>query len=171
MENESEEDRSSNKLHISFIEERYSFAQKEQWVQKVFMVGMGIFLILGLLGFFGSGYLSKKVFSADNFDIEYHQFTREETTTSLLIHLKGSTNTADTTTVSINEDYYRDVRIEQVVPDPASVEIRASNIYFTFNTTDTGTILFYLKPERLGTKTLEIGIQDEREKLHQFVFF
>lgn len=159
---------SNKKVDISFLEKRYSFAQKEQRVNTFFVVFMIFFLILGFLGLFGSGPISEKTFSGDIYKIEYNQFLRQDTPTELYISLK---NPPDTTVISFTNSYIKDVQIKQVTPVPKSVELVNNRLIYRFDTSGTGIIAFSLQPERPGSKELEIGVQGDVTRVKQFVYF
>lgn len=59
-----EGENSPKKIDIKYVEQNYTFAHQEKWVQKSFMIVMGFFLILGLFGLFGSGFISETIHTA-----------------------------------------------------------------------------------------------------------
>lgn len=163
-----EQESSQNKGNISYVDQRYKFARKEQWVNKFFIVVALSFLTLGVLGLFGSGPVSDQTISNSFYEIEYHQFLREDTPTDLYISLK---NPPDTTVVSFTNSYIKEIHIKQITPTPESVEIKNNRLYYSFVTSSAGTIAFNLQPERSGSKELEIGVQDDITRIKQFVYF
>ncbi|HLR32573.1 MAG TPA: hypothetical protein VK074_08785 [Fodinibius sp.] len=155
--------------NIGYVKQRYPFIQKEQWVQKIFLTGVALFLGLGILGLYGEGYLSKKTISGSNYEIEYQQFLRSQTSTELYINLKQSD---DTTVVSLPGKYIKQVKIEQISPTPESAKVGKNNrLQYNFVTSDNGTIAFYLRPQWLGAKEIEVGVQNETTVIKQFVYY
>lgn len=159
---------SESKRKVESIEERYSFARKELRLQKVLVVVLFCFILVGLLGLFGDGYFSERTISAENYEIEYQQFVREETPTELTIHLK---KVSENISVSFNDDYVRQVRIEQVLPEPENMWIEDNRLFYSFGSSSEGSVIFYLNPERSGAKTLSLSVQDELHQLTQYVYF
>ncbi|HET6527945.1 MAG TPA: hypothetical protein VFG39_04265 [Balneolaceae bacterium] len=165
-----DQEKGSNKKEkdIQLVEERYGFVKKEWKVQRAFQVLMLLFLAAGLMGLFGKGVLSKKTISHEGLDIEYQQYVRVKTPTKLSIYLK---NPLDTTVISFNSDYLRDVRIDQMMPQPIASGTENNRSFFTFNTTSAGLITFYIFPEHMGPLNLNLQIHKETKHLEQFVYF
>lgn len=166
--NDMPKETTNKRVDISYVEQRYSFARKEQWVSKFFIAFILSFLIVGLLGLFGNGPISNQTISGGMYNIEYPQFLRMDTPSELYINLQ---NPPDTTVISFANSYIKDVQIKQITPTPESVEIADNHLQFSFVTSSEGTIAFSLQPERSGSKELEIGIQGDVTSIKQFVYF
>ncbi|MEX2573954.1 MAG: hypothetical protein WD317_06635 [Balneolaceae bacterium] len=153
---------------IFLLEEKYPFARREKRVQKVFIAVMLLFLIAGFLGLFSNGILSNRISAGSGYDIEYQKFVRIQTPDRLFIHLKNSDSSTD---ISVNREYLKNVRIEQVIPRPESVRSKNNQMVYTLNTAQTGLIIIYIKPLRAGIQELELGVDDEVKTIKQVTYF
>lgn len=163
-----EKDNSQTKENIQYVDQRYTFARKEEWLKKFFLLFMISFLTLGILGLFGSGPISEQTLSGGSYIIEYNQFLRKDTPSELYISLE---NPPDTTVISFAVSYLKDVQIKRVTPDPESVEIKDNRLHYSFATNGSGTIFFGIQPDRSGSKELEIGVLGDVRKIKQYVYF
>lgn len=155
------------KKDIELVEERHSFEKRELRIHKIFGVCMVLFLTAGLLGLFGDGMVSSQKIEASEYEITYDRFVRNESPTELFVHLE---NAEKTTTISFNEAYTEKVEIKNIVPSPASVQIKNGLLVLNFNTSREGVIIFYLWPIESGSAELELSVQDDINYLSQYVF-
>lgn len=160
---------SSNSVDISKTNEQYSFELKEYKVQKVFWVLITFFLVAGLLGVFGEGILSRVIIEEEDFQIEYERFMRDETPADFSVYITKSSG--NSVTIAVGKDYIKKVKIQGVVPQPASVETRDERLIYTFNAAGNGLITFNIQPQYVGAVNLEIAVQGHTKHLNQYIFF
>ncbi len=153
---------------IHSVEETYNFSKKEWRVQRYGKIFLAVFILIGLLGLFGGGLLSKRVIIEKDYKIKYQLIVREESPHKLYVYLQ---NPSDTTTISFNTSYLEDVQLSQTMPPPASAKTTDERIFYSFNTASTGVIIFYLLPDNAGFKDLYLQIGNERQHLEQFIYF
>src|SRR5690606_11954318 len=134
---------------IKSIEKEYKF-QKIEW--PVFRVGwviMAVFLITGIAGLFGSGALSERKEENTEASVEYEQLLRYSVESKVFILLKKPL--ADST-LSINADYIKAMKIDKVIPEPIAMELNDSMLKYRFANTDIEEISLILKPIDTGKK-------------------
>lgn len=165
MSNKSEDEKI---LDIGIVKEEQGFDEKEIVFQKVFWVLMIAFLLSGGLGVFGDGGISKQNMESTAFTIEYERFARYETPTTLQVVVKNPTSSL--TSISIDNEYLKKIKIEKVIPEPESVHAHSGISTFNFKVSENGLIIFYLEPQYSGSHTLEIDIMGERKNIAQFVY-
>ena len=104
---------------------------KKGWVAQV--IGLTfIFLLVtaAALGLFGDGLLSTVKNESAGSRIEYDRFFRFEARMEILVEV---TNTNSGATVSIDNDYLRDIRVESIVPEPLGNKINNGRVEYTFD--------------------------------------
>ncbi len=149
-------------------EDFYAFQKKEWKAFRVFWMLMGLILAGAALGLFGRGLLSDKTYTANGVQFEYNKFMRVEKGTELLITVGDLGQEAK---ISINNDYIRKVRIDQIIPEPVSVEIKDNTLIYTFNSIQQGLITFYLVPMKMGSQHLEVSVGNAQMTANQFIYF
>lgn len=168
MDDQEKRDSHGDKFDITLVEKKTDFNRKERKVQRYAAALMLLFLLAGLLGFFGGGVVSKTKISLNGFEVKYQQYLRENTPSRLVIYLSGDT---DSTTVSFNKKYIEGVKIGQIMPQPVSSKTSDGRIFYTFNTARQGMLVFYLTPDKPGSVELELGVQGEVKSLEQYVHY
>lgn len=132
------------------------------------MIVMGFFLTLGLLGLFGSGFLSETILSANSYSVEYQKFLRQDTPSDIYISLD---NPPDTAVVSLPNSYIKHVHLKKITPAPESVEIENQQLRYSFVTNASGVIAFKVQPEKMGIKELELDVSGEQTTIRQYIYF
>ncbi|WP_181305186.1 hypothetical protein [Rufibacter sp. XAAS-G3-1] len=153
---------------ITLTEDFYRFQKNEWRVARVFWVLMGLVLAAAALGLFGRGWLSDKKVASNGVQFEYNKYMRVEKGAELHLQVGQLGGNAK---VMINNDYIRKVRIDQVIPQPASVEVKDNKLIYTFSSVQNGLITFYLVPTGTGSQTLEVSVGNARLSAPQFIYF
>src|SRR5690606_29061098 len=137
----------------------------------VFRVGwviMAVFLITGIAGLFGSGALSERKEENTEASVEYEQLLRYSVESKVFILLKKPL--ADST-LSINADYIKAMKIDKVIPEPIAMELNDSMLKYRFANTDIEEISLILKPIDIGKKQLKLHINGTESVFNQYIFF
>ncbi|ALI98598.1 hypothetical protein [Rufibacter tibetensis] len=153
---------------ISLAEDFYEFQKKEWFAFRVFWVLMAGVLTAAAFGLFGKGLLSDKTVTSNGVRFEYNKFMRVEKGTELLVGVGQGGKIAD---ISINNDYIRKVKIDQVIPQPTSVEVRENKVIYRFSSVQNGFVTFYLIPYKMGSQPLEVTVGKAQLRANQFVYF
>ncbi|HEY1025919.1 MAG TPA: hypothetical protein VGE26_12185 [Sphingobacteriaceae bacterium] len=156
------------KKHTDSVEKEFRFQKMEWLVLRAGWCLMAAFLIFGLLGFFGSGTVSRKTAENNAAVIEYERYLRNLLLSEIKIYSKKP---LPDSSVYISSDYLNKVRIDKVVPEPASSELQNDRLKLKFNSNEGDPIVLYVVPTGLGSQDLEIEIRGEKQKLHQYIHF
>ncbi|WP_125077693.1 hypothetical protein [Rufibacter latericius] len=153
---------------IKLAEDFYEFQRKEWLVSRIFWIAMGFVLAAATLGLFGKGVLSDRTVTAQGIRFEFNKFMRVEKPTELRIHVASGGKNVQ---VSFNNDYIRKVKIDQIIPEPVSVEVKDHRLIYTFSSVQNGFVTFFLVPYKIGSQPLEVTVGDARMGVDQFVYF
>ena len=155
------------------IEEDLQFQERAWVVQRV---GWGVMLLLvvaTIAGVFGEGALSSAtVGDAKQLKIEHERFVHYLTPTVLKIHVRAGPEDKKLQ-VRINSGFMQAVKVDNVVPQPASVETGDQWLSYNFTVETPGqvTIRIDLTPETIGrlSATINSG-HGEPLSFRQFVY-
>lgn len=148
--------------------DEHVFFQKFEWAFErlgwLFM--LGILVAAGHYGVFGRHHKSERIAGEQNGPIwvEYDRRPRLETRTALKIVAKPG-RFGKKVRVAINDDYLDRVMIEQIIPEPESVQSRSRRTVFTFageDDSDTVVVRIHLQPEKPGRATANITLGDDQ---------
>jgi hypothetical protein len=148
--------------------EKYYAIQKKEWMAfRVFWIVMAFVLVAAAFGLFGNGLISKQTYTTSSVKIDYNKFMRVDKEVQLYIRIQDLGAGA---AIGINNDYLKKVRIEQVIPEPASVAVRDNTLIYRFNSLRNGFITFYLTPQLMGSQELEITVAGKKMRFNQYIY-
>lgn len=106
------------------------------------------FVLLGLLGVFGNGWLSRRDLVQEGATVAYEAALRQGAVSALEFHdLSGSTQTL----VSIPLAYLSRFSISSIVPEPSQATTVGDRVNYIFpGSSNDKQITFYLQPEKTG---------------------
>jgi hypothetical protein len=169
----------TKKVNNLEIEEDLDFQQKEWMAERIGWVFMILLILVALIGGFGVGPVSATALGgdADPLWVEYQRFGRYKSPTTLRIYLNSEAIVNDEIVFWVEDDYLRKFQIEDILPNPDSVEIGDGRYIYHFkaNQTSTGVvpdeITFYMQSEVIGPVKGSIGIDEDLEyELPHFIF-
>jgi hypothetical protein len=151
--------------------------QHRSWaVQRVGWVVMGLVALAALLGLFGSGPLSNATTGDESKPLwlEYERFARLQAPTRLRIHLRPSNGGDGKVRVLLNRDYLNGVQIQQVTPQPESVEAGLKQLTYVFQVTEPNqptAVTFHLQTQQIGLLSGQVGLFGEQPlRFSQFIY-
>ena len=153
---------------ISAVEKEINFQKKEWVIYRIAWVLMGLFLIAGLAGLWGSGPLSKRKVQVKNFTLEYERFGRVQKSFKLFLHLNSNKTSPS---VRINNDYFKSMQLVDIVPRPVLMKVIDKDLILEFGPAKNGTITFIIDPWKMGNHQLEITVDGRKEKVNQYIYF
>jgi len=147
------------------IGEDIAFERKEWRFQRIGTLVLLGFVLLSGLGLTGSGPLSAaSVTSADGLlSVRYDRFDRMQAPSKLRITLSPAVLQEHEIQIWVDSDYLSAIQLEQIMPEPESVEIGDERLIFTFSVSAESmpsTIEFEIRPDKLGLKSAHLGIVD-----------
>jgi hypothetical protein len=150
--------------------------QRREW--RVERIGWGIMLLiiiaalLGLLG--GPGPLSNtSVSSGESLEVSYQRFAHLLEPNSLELRIRLDQG-QESVRVWLNQTYLENMQIEEIAPEPQSVEAADGRFIYDFALAapvEEVRIVFHLNPEQFGTKQGAVGIEGGQSvELSQVVY-
>jgi hypothetical protein len=139
--------------------------QERMWqVERVGWWVMGLTTLAGLLGLLGPGLLGHTVVGRENDPIrlEFERFGRWQSPTALRVYLGTTAQRGDGVQVALERNYLEGFQVQQVTPEPESVEAQSDRLVYHFRTTSLDrptAVTFYLQPERIGLLSGSVGLE------------
>ncbi len=139
--------------------------QQQSWIiQRIAWLVMGLVILAGLLGVFGTGLLSnaKVGKQTDPLWLEYGRFERFQSPTKLRLHFSPNAGQAGKIRVWFKRNYLENVQLQQVTPEPESVEAQSDRFIYTFanpKPNQPTTVTFYLEPDQIGVLSGSVGLE------------
>lgn len=153
--------------HTLELDEKIDMHIKGWKVQRVGWVLVLAIMLAAALGVFGHGIFSKKVVHLENAQITYERFFRYEAEMEVRFIVAGS---AAPTQISFSQDYLKNMRIEQIVPEPKENFTRSGSVFFVFGEDTPVEVTFYLMAKKAGTLQGEVGVNNANFHLSQFIY-
>jgi hypothetical protein len=153
--------------HTMDLDDKIDLQIRGWKVQRISWVVILALMLAAGLGVFGEGIISKKVVDLGNAQVKYDRFFRYEAEMMLQFAV---TNSADSTLISFDQQYLKNFRIEQIVPEPRENFTRAGKVYYVFNGSPPMNIAYYLVPEQTGSTKGEVGVNNTNFQLSQFIY-
>lgn len=144
--------------------------------QRVGRIGLAVFILLALLGFTGSGPLSNASASSPDGEIRvsYERIDRINAPSTLELSFQADQVSAGELKVWIDSGFVSNIRLDQITPEPDSVEVGPDRYVFAFKVSaesDPAPISFQFTPEKPGLAKATVGIVDgPSTSLQQFRF-
>jgi hypothetical protein len=137
------------------LEQNLGFQRREWRVQQLGWYVLTAFVLAALLGLFGHGPISRAEASSDpsGLRVRYQRFVRLGARSQLALECIRS-GSSETIRVRLDRRYFDRVRVSEVTPTPASIDIGASEVtyHFTVGRTHEPTFIAVLEiePMRAG---------------------
>lgn len=149
--------------------------QRRDW--RFERIGWGAMLLVGVaavVGLFGHGPLSNAAANADDgsLGVEYQRFERHGSPSELTVFLRRSASSDTSVQLWIGGEFLRAVQLQQIVPEPVrQITLGDRTLFEVAVRSDTGRVSFYLMPQRIGARTLELGVPGRATlRRRQFVY-
>ncbi len=151
--------------------------QRREWsAQRVGWVVWLAVIVAALAGLMGEGPLSDATAGAEDdlLRVQYHRFVRHAAPRTLKIQLQPGAVQGKQARVWINQEYLEGLEIQDITPEPSSVEAASGRVIYVFDLDKKGepaTILFDLEHESIGRKVARVGLDDRQVvSFTQFVY-
>jgi hypothetical protein len=137
-------------------------------IQPVAWTVIGLFVLAGLAGLFGTGLLSHVAKQQGKARIDYERFFRFGTAMQMeFTDESGSPRTE----IIFPTDYLSRFDVQSIVPEPIETEIMEGQIKYVFATGSARRkVFFHLEPNTPGTAKGLIAVNSENIHLSQFIF-
>jgi hypothetical protein len=157
------------------VHEDFEFEQKQWRVQRIGWVVMGLLVAAAVLGLFGAGIFSRaRLGSGGPLEVEYERFGRFLAPSTLRLRVDAAPGEDQMVEVWIDRSYLDQFEIEQVTPQPDSVEALADRLNYSFKVTDSHQpveISFSLKAADSGLIRGQVGLPEQQPlSFSQFIY-
>jgi hypothetical protein len=157
------------------IPEDLPFQRREWLAERAAWAVMALLIAAALLGLFGTGPLSRTMAGdeAGPLWLEYERFARLLAPASLRLHLGPGAGRDGTVRVWIDRRYVDSLELQQVTPQPDSMELSGERLILAFRQAERGAtvITFNTRPTRFGSLSGQVGLIDGPSlQLRQFVY-
>ncbi|WP_207533091.1 hypothetical protein [Desertivirga arenae] len=143
--------------------------EKNEWpILRAGWVFMGLIVIGGAMGLFGGGFLSHTLVKHRDISIGYDQILRYSLNSEITI--EGNKLSKDSS-ILINSDYTKKIKIEEVIPEPESVKLEGQKIRYKFHSRRSDNIILYIKPIGRGEQRLTLELDGFKLDINQYIFF
>ena len=154
------------------IEEDMAFQRRWWLYERVGWVLMVALVAAGLSGVFGRGSLSQKQTATPNegLSCEYENPVRELSATQFVCRIRVEAESQ--AVLHLAQAYLDGVQVEEISPEPLTVESRAGELSYRFAVEagqDTLAVSFRVKPQRAGSLPLRLRAGDAILELEQTV--
>ncbi|MGH7852538.1 MAG: hypothetical protein ACREP3_03810 [Candidatus Binatia bacterium] len=123
--------------------------QRRFWVaQRVGWFFFALLIIAALVGFFGTGPMSRASAQGPGLRIEYERFARLQQPTKIRFVLYEARSASQ---IELSGGYFDAVQIEQITPLPSAVESAGDRLVYRFTGPSPLSVTFHLKPEEFGS--------------------
>jgi hypothetical protein len=144
------------------------------WKTETIISGvLSLFVLLGLLGAFGQGPLSKVKAQQDGFTSEYERFTRYRTPTEIVVRLPKEALQAGHVEIWMSGSLLDGARMSNVIPKPDHTTLKSDGIVFDFTTdvtTDKAHVVFVQEPTKAGKISGQISASGHNWNISSFVY-
>jgi hypothetical protein len=127
-----------------------------------------LFIIGGLLGLFGHGFLSREEISQPGFRIKYETALREGSVTAFEVHDLSGT---EKTIIAIPVHYLSYFKIESIFPEPAETKYNGELVNYVFEGIATDKqIIFYMEPRKTGKVNSDIMVNNSSFHISNLIY-
>lgn len=158
------------------IHEDMDFQRGEWKAVRIAWFVLGVLLLAGLAGVFGSGPLSRSTKSDPRglLSVDYDRFVRLQSPARLKLQLKPLPQERDEVKFWIALDCLDAIEISELTPAPRSIEADGKRVVYSYpSSSKEGGVLvtLYFHPLRIGRLPCRVGYSDGAElEFNQFVY-
>lgn len=150
------------------VEEDIRFERRAWKFQRAGRIGLLVFLVLAFLGFTGSGPLSNAsaTSSDNNLTVAYERIDRINSPSTFQFNVSPDLVSEGELQIWIDSDYLNLVKIDQISPEPDSVEVDSDRYVYTFKVStelEPAPVSFQFLPEKPGILRAHVGVVDGPE--------
>jgi len=149
--------------------------QKKEWSwARLGWVLMLIIAVIGLLGLFGQGPLSKSTARAGGIEVEYERFERLLAPAQIEVKLTQQDFQNGEARIQVDRNMLNMYNLQNIIPEPDQSILSDEFITYVFNVGQAGQLLqitFELQPNRIGQVNGQIGLENGQPvQFAQFVY-
>ena len=152
------------------VEEHLPFLRREWAVQRIGRGLLAGFVLLAVVGVFGSGLASRATLSAPDFELRYSRFVRTSSESELVVTM--TPDRPGPATVWLSQAYLDTIDVRGIRPAPESVHSADGRTEFRFSAAGPLRVVFRIVPQDAGRIAGEIGRRNgPGHAFRQIVYF
>ena len=142
------------------IEHSLAFKRIEWRIQRVGWAVILLVMVAAVVGLFGVGPLSEASARADGYgSVHYERFLRYGTPTTVTVEAEAAALSDGTLQILLSSSFLSGVQVEQVTPEPDSVEASSEGYRYSFQAGEAPVrVEFRVKPNHIGKQSSDIQI-------------
>ncbi|HZW10508.1 MAG TPA: hypothetical protein VFF69_11455 [Phycisphaerales bacterium] len=139
--------------------------ERLEWkLERVGWVVMALALLAALAGLLGPGPLSRATAGQDGSPlwVQYNRLARYQAPESLQVHIGPGAARGGTIRVWLSREYVRNMELNNIDPEPESVEVGPERSTYTFNLSDSdqpSILMFRFEANRFGKMPAALGLE------------
>jgi hypothetical protein len=153
--------------HSLEIEEHLNLHITGWVVQRIGWGAMLVFIVLGSLGLFGDGFLSRQQIIREGVVVHYERFFRIQAETEIRVHATAEANLIE---VKLSPAFTENYRIVRTIPEPNDRRLENGSLAFGFPATGSADIVFVVEPATVGSNVSGVIVNDVRFELSAFIY-
>lgn len=139
--------------------------QRLSWtVERIGWVVGTLLLLAAVVGLFGSGPLSTATArTGTRLMVEYARFERYKSPTQLQVRVGPGAAQQGKVRIWLDRRYLEENQLQQVVPQPSSVEIGSDRLTYAFEVSQPDepiSVTFFIEPQHIGPNEGRVGLDD-----------
>jgi hypothetical protein len=156
------------------IGEDIKHQQREWRAEHIGWLLMALLLAGALLGLLGPGPFSSATAGTSPLWVEYNRFDRYQAPAMLKIHLGPGTGQSGTTRVWIDREYIQGMEVQDIEPEPDSMEVSSDRITYVFQVPKQDqpiVVVYHVQANSYGSARARLGVEGGPQ-IHftQFIF-
>ena len=155
------------------IDQDLDFQRRSWRMQRIGQILIGLFVLGGLLGLFGRGWLSQREVEEGPLRVEHPRFLRLEAPDSLTVRITPNGDASGPVELWLDDSLAELFEIREISPAPVAQSVRDGRPTYRFDLTGDApaNIRFRFVPRGWGWRPARIGLADGPEvELKQFVY-
>ncbi len=138
--------------------------QRRSWIaQRVGWIFFGLLMVAAFAGFLGAGPFSAATAGEGTpLQVQYGRFVRHRAPVEMKIAVQPGAVQGEEARISVNREYLEQVEIQNVVPEPDSVETAGDRLTYVFKVANAGEVnklTFNFMPITIGQHEVRVGLE------------
>lgn len=155
------------------IDQDLEFQRRSWRIQRIGQCFVGLFVLGGLLGLFGKGWLARRELAQGPLRVEHPRFLRLQTPDSLTVRITPDGGAAVPLELWMDDPLAELFEIAEISPAPTAQSVRDGRLIYRFDLSGAppATIRFRIRPRDWGWRRARLGLVGGPEvELKQLVY-
>jgi hypothetical protein len=149
--------------HSLELDESLHVHAAERVAQRIAGLLILAIVVVALLGLFGDGKLAGATVQGEAAILRYDRVLRSSKETALVVEIAGDAR------VSVPFGYFRDFKLERVVPEPVETRIVDGAALYVFEAASAATLRFHFIPRKPGITDAVLTVNRDEFSVRQLI--